>query len=365
MPLEFGFWRIDGDLTAVDWGTLDLESRLEDILDSDISVAAPNWMVIGRQVLTDHGGVIDLLAIDLDGNLVVIELKRDKTPRDIVAQSLDYGSWVTEQDDTDIVQIFAKYLTVFHPEMSGQSIDDMFQQRFHQPIPGELNKSHELVIVAARLDPSTERIVRYLAAEWGANINVLFFRVFKDGEREYMARAWLREPTDTEVKPAKGPDLEWNGESYVSFGGNPDRSWEEAVKYGFVSAGGGATYSTPLARLSPDDHVWAYVPGKGYVGVGVVQNAVVPIDEFMVQDEAGKVVPLLSQAVRAAKLTTVADDPDKAGYMVGVKWIKTVTLAQAVWEKGFFANQITVCKPKTPKWSYTIDRLKKQFGVTT
>ena len=38
---------------------------------------------------------IDLLAIDADGNLHVLELKRDKTPRDVVAQVLDYGSWVT------------------------------------------------------------------------------------------------------------------------------------------------------------------------------------------------------------------------------------------------------------------------------
>ena len=54
MPLEFGFWRIDGDLTEVDWGTLGLESQLEGILDTDISVAAPNWMVIGRQVKTAY-----------------------------------------------------------------------------------------------------------------------------------------------------------------------------------------------------------------------------------------------------------------------------------------------------------------------
>jgi hypothetical protein len=52
MPLEFSFWRIDGDLAAVEWGTMDFESRLESILDRDISVAFPNWMVIGRQVLT-------------------------------------------------------------------------------------------------------------------------------------------------------------------------------------------------------------------------------------------------------------------------------------------------------------------------
>jgi len=36
------------------------------------------------------------LALDQDANLIVMELKRDKTPRDIIAQVLDYGSWVRE-----------------------------------------------------------------------------------------------------------------------------------------------------------------------------------------------------------------------------------------------------------------------------
>ena len=365
MPLEFGLWRIDGDPVAVEWGTMDLESRLEDILDRDITVAAPNWMVIGRQVLTDHGGVIDLLAIDPDGSLVVIELKRDKTPRDIVAQSLDYGSWVRELDEAAIVQIFDAYLRAYHPDLAGLSINDAFQRRFHQPIPDELARAHELVIVAARLDPSTERIVRYLAAEYGVNINALFFRVFVDGERQYLARAWLREPLDADAKPAKGPALEWNGEYYVSFGGDPNRAWEDAATYGFISAGGGATFSDPLATLSPGDRVWVYVPGKGYVGVGLVQSEAVPIDEFTVEDESGVATPLLSQPVKAAQLTTLAADADKAEYLVRVQWTKAVPLAEAIKEKGFFANQLTVCKPKSPEWAYTIDRLKKRLGVAS
>jgi RecB family endonuclease NucS len=52
------------------------------------------WMLIGRQEDTGFGGRIDLLALAPDGSLVLIELKRDKIPRDVVAQSLDYASWV-------------------------------------------------------------------------------------------------------------------------------------------------------------------------------------------------------------------------------------------------------------------------------
>lgn len=49
MPLELAVWRIDGALRSIPQESLDLEQRLEDILDSDISIANPGWMVIGRQ----------------------------------------------------------------------------------------------------------------------------------------------------------------------------------------------------------------------------------------------------------------------------------------------------------------------------
>ena len=45
------------------------------------------------------------------------------------------------------------------------------------------------------------------------------------------------------------------------------RSWEDAVKYGFIGGGGGEFYVKTLAMLSPGDRVWVNVPGEGYVGV--------------------------------------------------------------------------------------------------
>ncbi|QOJ19088.1 MAG: DUF91 domain-containing protein [Phycisphaeraceae bacterium] len=70
------------------------ESRLETVLAADITVVDPGWLLIGRQVPTAFGKFIDLLAIDAEGQLIVIELKKNRTPREVVAQLLDYGSWV-------------------------------------------------------------------------------------------------------------------------------------------------------------------------------------------------------------------------------------------------------------------------------
>ena len=55
-------------------------------------------LIIGRQVRTDLGGVIDLLGVDRQGNVVVVELKRDRTPRDVVAQALEYAAFAARLD---------------------------------------------------------------------------------------------------------------------------------------------------------------------------------------------------------------------------------------------------------------------------
>jgi RecB family endonuclease NucS len=104
MPLELGLWRIDSDFQRVPPASLELEARLEEILHRDISIVAPNWMIIGRQVRTIHGKLGDLLCMDRDGNLIVIELKRGMTDREIVSQLLDYGSWVRTLRDEEIAQ---------------------------------------------------------------------------------------------------------------------------------------------------------------------------------------------------------------------------------------------------------------------
>lgn len=364
MPLELGLWRIDGAPRAIQYGQLDLESRLEDILAADITVANPDWMVIGRQVRTTFGSIVDLLLLDSQGHLVVLELKRDKTPRDIVAQVLDYGAWVKELESDEIARIFEEYQRRYPKERERKSLDDAFRERFKgQELPEELNEEHQLVIVASALDAATERVVGYLLNHHGVNINAIFFRVFKDEGREYLARVWLQDPFAVEAAPPPArPAGDWNGEYYGSFGG--DGSWEDAVKYGFFGGGGGRWYSNTLALLKEGDRIWVNKPGVGYLGVGIVEDPVVPCDDFMVAGPGGKQVRLVEVAPSGKRMTLAKVDPDGAEYLVRVRWLKTVSEEEAVKEKGFFGNQNTVARPVAESWKHTVSRLKARFGVS-
>jgi hypothetical protein len=333
MPLELGIWRIDRELCKVNIEPLDKEKRFEDILDQDISIVSPNWMIIGRQVFTGYGSCIDLLAIDRDGNLVIIELKKDKTPREVIAQLLDYASWVKELNDNDIAKIFLDYRGKYHINEQDISLDDAFMKHFKvQKMPDELNTSHEMVVVASYLDESTERIVSYLAEEHNVPINAVFFRVFKDDEREYLSRVWFIDPSVSKtIRPDTETKEPWNGEFYVSFG--TTYNWEDAVEFGFIIGGGGSWYSKTLFMLELGNRIWVNIPGIGYVGVGEVIGTAVRADNFVIKKGDNTKI-LLSEANIRNKdvIFENVDNDELANYMVPVNWIKTIGLNQAVKE---------------------------------
>jgi hypothetical protein len=194
---------------------------------------------------------------------------------------------------------------------------------------------------------------------------VNFFQVFDNGGQQLLSRAWLIDPSETQANvatatKAKGEKEPWNGEYYLSFGDPPSRSWDDARKYGYISAGGGSWYSQTLKLLSPSDRVWVKIPKAGYVGVGRVTGAVMPAKAFMVPTPNGD-RPALDVLQHGGRYRQNVDDPDKSEYFVRVIWLDTVPLDRAVNEVGLFDNHNSVCQPLTPKWRHTVERLMSHF----
>lgn len=358
MPINHAIWKIGSQPSPLATGTLANEQQLEDMIVATPQILSGQWMLIGRQEQTGLGGRIDLLAIAPDASLVLIELKRNRTPREIVAQALDYASWVEQLTADKIAQIYQRF-------SKGNNLDEAFKQYFGVKLEEEtLNQSHQIILVAAELDDSTERIIGYLNARDIA-INVVFFQVFQHGQEQLLSRAWLIDPGETQANVAttskvKAEKEPWNGEYYVSFGTGEARTWEDARKFGFVSAGGGSWYTQTLKLLSPGDRIWVKDPGVGYLGVGRVVDPVVSVKDFKVKTADGE-KPCLDVLKTASHLQRRADDPDKAEHFVRVDWLDTVSADKAINEVGLFGNQNTVCQPTTPKWRHTVERLKTFF----
>lgn len=94
MAIQQGIWKMGSTPQKLTTVPLDNENLPEEQVFQDMSILNPDWLLIGRQVRTAFDKKIDLLALDASGSVIIIELKRDKTPRDVVAQAIDYASWL-------------------------------------------------------------------------------------------------------------------------------------------------------------------------------------------------------------------------------------------------------------------------------
>ncbi|MCE5211527.1 MAG: endonuclease NucS [Deltaproteobacteria bacterium] len=130
MPIRHAIWKVGEKPASLSEVSLGTEAMLEKMIYEDPNILSDRWMLIGRQVPTAHGGKIDLLALNQDGQIIVIELKRDLTPREVVAQALDYASWVQKLEAAEVVKIYNSF-------SGGKSLTDEFKSRFGFSLDGE------------------------------------------------------------------------------------------------------------------------------------------------------------------------------------------------------------------------------------
>jgi hypothetical protein len=338
-------WKItNGKLSRLNSASLANEQRLEDWMTADVSILGLDVMLIGRQVQT-VGGRIDILAMDRNGDLTVIELKRDKTPRDVVAQILDYASWINGLTTKDVHELALRYRNA--------ALTALYRERFGAPLPENLNANHNLLIVAGSLDSSSERIVKYLA-DCGISINTAFFNFFVDAGQEYLTADWLMDQQEVVERSESKKKSPWTGIWYANAGDGPSRSWEDMRKYGFLAAGGGIVYSGKLNQLNIDDPVYVYQSKLGYVGYGRVTDRMAIAKDVTIDGQ-----PLLSLPLKQPNLAHDKDYPELAEYVVRVAWNKAFPLSEAKTFDGIFANPAVVCRLRDPR---TLEFLQNVFG---
>ncbi|MCR4813941.1 MAG: endonuclease NucS [Lachnospiraceae bacterium] len=353
MGVKQMLWSLD-EKRPLSLSKLDSEEQLEYLIKDNIDILEESWLVIGNQIPTDLKKRLDILCIDSDGNLVVVELKKDKTPREVTAQTIEYAEYVSRITVPELSDIYRK-------STGGKDLSEAYNDKFGiQLNESEFNPEIKMVIVATEMDSSTERIIKYLRS-YEIDINILFFQIFQEGKKKYISRAWFVEDYDIEENVSKKSEIgEWNKEYYVSYGGS-HRSWDDAVKYGFISAGGGKWYSKTLFMLHEGDRIWVRIPQKGYVGVGTVKEAATQSADatFVYKGKNAKMkdLPLKGNYYFENSNT------EKAEYIVKVEWKHTVSEKNAVQEFGFFGNENSVCRPKNKKWDITVKRLMDLWGI--
>jgi hypothetical protein len=158
---------------------------IESAVESAPELLGIDVLIVGRQVPTPSGP-LDLLALDAEGHLVVVENKRDRTPRDVLAQTLDYAAYVSTLAFDDVAAIYAIYCG--RTGTNDTDLAEVYEERFGEQLDA-ITYPPQMIIVASRIDDSTERMISFLADGFGVPVNAALFQPFAGG---LIGRTWLR-----------------------------------------------------------------------------------------------------------------------------------------------------------------------------
>lgn len=117
---------------------------------------------------------LDLLAIDKDGNLVIIENKLDDSGRDVVWQALKYASYCANLKKQQVVEIFQRYLNQkaqsegAEPANAERVLLEFLQADDLQSVQLNTLKSQRLILVAAHYRKEVTNTVLWLS-QFGVN----------------------------------------------------------------------------------------------------------------------------------------------------------------------------------------------------
>lgn len=188
MGTEIKIWQIENDHISVvpetDLGSAHVEAELENWIVQCPDILGEDLLIIAQQKSVEGVGRLDLLAVGSAGEIVIVELKRGLTPREAVAQALDYASWLNSCTASELLEIAEDHLK--------RPLEEAFEDRFGTVMPTVTPQNHRILLVGSGLDASSERIINYLAQRYSVNINAAFFRFAKlNGGQEILARSVL------------------------------------------------------------------------------------------------------------------------------------------------------------------------------
>ena len=148
-------------IEEVEFAQLGLQERrdIQEWVAANPGILGEDLLIIGKEFSgfdrTDER--LDLLAVDVDGKLVVIELKRDDTGADAHWQAIKYASYLHRASADDIIRMFADYERVSEEE----ALNKLLQHLGADDL-GILNNDQRIILASHRFAPEVTSAALWL-----------------------------------------------------------------------------------------------------------------------------------------------------------------------------------------------------------
>jgi ribosomal protein S24E len=201
MATEIKVWQIINDklesieTTMIETGRREKED-LEKWIKSNPSILGQDILIIGEQVPT-KSGIIDLLGMDKSGDLIIIELKRDKIPKEALSQVIDYASDVASWDIDKLSEICTEY--------TGLELEDYLNEKFEdinlENLP--INKTQRILFVGFSIEESLQRMIEWLSNNYDVSINAVILKYIKTKNGDELIARTVIIPEEIEKERSK------------------------------------------------------------------------------------------------------------------------------------------------------------------
>jgi uncharacterized protein YnzC (UPF0291/DUF896 family) len=162
-------------------------SNLQEWLENNPEAFGEEFLIIQKEFdgFDDTRERLDLLAIDKQGNLVVIENKLDDSGRDVTWQVLKYASYCSSLSKLQIKEIYQSYLNKKGIEEDSETnISEFLNAEDFGEI--QLNQSQRIILVSGNYRKEVTSTVLWLLTKYNLKIQCFKATPFSFGEQIFL-----------------------------------------------------------------------------------------------------------------------------------------------------------------------------------
>lgn len=251
-------------LADIEWKELDLQrlisSHIQDFIYSNELLTIFNERPRQEEP--------DILALDKNGDLYILELKRWSSGKENLLQVLRYGQLYGSSNYDELNELFQKY------SESKVELVDVHKQYFDLPDEKALRRSdfnnhQHFLIVTNGLDQNTVDAIRYWKNN-GLSIDAIIYWIFEINGEHYIEFNMY--------SPIEGY-LEYEGNNYVlntNFSNNKNHTDDMINEHKAAAYYPG--WREKIEKLQKGDTVFLYKSGSGIIAYGVANGKLVKKD---------------------------------------------------------------------------------------
>lgn len=244
-------------LKDIDWKELDLQNLLSDHIQDLISTNELMTIFNERQRQEEP----DILALNKNGDLYIIELKRWSSNQENLLQVLRYGQLFGNSNYDELNEMFKKYIKNNDSETELQKIHQLYfdLDETSKLSKEEFNRKQNFLVVTNGLDQKTVEAIMYWKRN-GLNIDAIVYWVFEING-DYFIEFKM-------YSPIEGL-LEYENYAYIlnTNYSNNKHNTDDMLKDGKASAYYPG-WREKIEKLQKGDIVFLYKSGAGIIAYG-------------------------------------------------------------------------------------------------